>query len=489
MSWSLPIEWPSIVGDFIMFRLGVATFLLGLVAVFVSFSVGQNKDAPPKLIGDGKADDTAALQAMADGGGLVALSKGVYRITKSITIDLAKTGFTSIKGETLARVVMAGPGPAFHFIGTHAGTAAPTTVKPNVWEKERMPSVDGIEIVGDHADADAIEASGTMMLTLTRVLIRECRHGIHLTKRNRNVLIAGCHVYHNHGIGIFLDAVNLHQIDVTGSHVSYNADGGIVVRGGEVRNLQITGCDIEANHGKDHAATANVLVDSTNGTHAEVAITGNTIQHTNAAPDSANICIKGPSNKWPNTDELRDGNVTITGNILSDVQVNVHLDHARGVTVTGNTGWTAYSHNFLIENSSNVVVGPNVLDRNPRYSREEKPHTTNAVVFRNCSDCTVTGLHLTGVRAAAAGLLIEKCDRFHVTNCTILDCEPVGILLKDLTRSRVAGCLIRDDRAMAKSLSIKGVGGSDNVIVDNVFAGPSELPKGVGIVERNVHTR
>jgi len=163
------------------------------------------------------------------------------------------------------------------------------------------------------------------------------------------------------------------------------------LRGGEVRNLQITGCDIEANHGKNRPATANVLVDSTNGSHAEVAITGNTIQHTNAAPDSANIRIKGPSIQWPNTDERRDGNVTVTGNILSDVQVNIHLDHARGVTINGNTGWTAFAHNLLIENSANVVVGPNVFERNPRYSREEKPHTTNAVVFRKCSDCTVTG--------------------------------------------------------------------------------------------------
>jgi hypothetical protein len=98
-------------------------------------------------------------------------------------------------------------------------------------------------------------------------------------------------------------------------------------------------------------------------------------------------------------------------------------------------------------------------------------------------------LHLNGVRAASAGMLIENCDRFHVTNCTILDCEPVGLILKDVKRSRIAGCLIRDDRAMTKSLSIKGDGGSDNIIVDNAFTAPSELPKGIGVVERNVLAR
>lgn len=446
-------------------RRGVIALLV-LVAggVCLAFSLAQTNPVPT-LIGDGKADNTAALQALADRGGLIQLPKGVYRITKPIVIDLTKAGYTAVEGGTVARVVMAGPGPAFHFVGTHAGSAAPRTFQPVVWDRERSPSVDGVEIVGDHAEADGVEATGTMQLTLTRLQIRECRHGVHLTKRNRNVAIADSHVYHNRGVGIFLDGVNLHQTNITGCHVSYNADGGVVVRGGEVRNVQITGCDIEANHGKDRPPTANVFIDSTGGTHAEVAITGCTLQHTHDAPDSANVRIKGPSIKWPNTDELRDGKVTITGNILSDAQVNVHLDHSYGVVMTGNTLWTGYAHNLLVEHSTNIVIGPNGLDRNPRYSREETPATTNAVAFRDCTDCTVTGLHVAGARAAAAGVAFERCDRMHVTNCTILDCEPVGLLLKDVTRSRVAGNFVRDDRPNAKTRAVKVEGGSDNVIV------------------------
>ena len=443
-------------------RRALAITSLVLVAGFFLAGAFAQKSAGP--IGDGTRDDTAALQALVDRGGLVQLARGTYRITSPITVDLEKTGFTAIEGGTVARIVMAGAGPAIRFVGQHEGTAAPKSVKPLVWNRERMPSVDGVEIVGDHAEADGIEASGTMFLTLTRVNVRDCRHGIRLVKRNRNVIISDSHIYQNRGIGIFLDGVNLHQINVTGSHVSYNADGGIVVRGGEVRNLHITGCDIEANHGQDSPPTANVFVDSRGGSHAEVAITGNTIPHTHDAPGSANIRIQGPSNALPITGERRDGHVTITGNILSDVHTNIHLDHARAVVVTGNTMWTAYSLNMLVENSSNVVVGPNALDRNPRYGREESPTTTNAVVFRNCSDCTVTGLHVTGTRAAPAGVTLEKCDRFHFANCTILDCNPVGLLLKDVTRSRIAGCLIRDDRPNAMSVPVKVEGGSDNTV-------------------------
>ena len=119
--------------------------------------------------GDGDADDTAAVQRAVDAGpGVVRFGKGTYRLTKPVVIDLDKVGFTALAGDGVARVVMAGAGPAFQFVGTHAGTADPKTVKPNVWEQQRTPTVDGLEIVGDHAEACGIEAAGTMQLTVTR---------------------------------------------------------------------------------------------------------------------------------------------------------------------------------------------------------------------------------------------------------------------------------------------------------------------------------
>ena len=83
--------------------------------------------------------------------------------------------------------------------------------------------------------ANGIAARGTMQLTINRVVVREARHAIRLHGRNRNVLISDVHLYHNRGIGIFYDTVNLHQSNITGSHISYNAGGGVVVRGGDVR--------------------------------------------------------------------------------------------------------------------------------------------------------------------------------------------------------------------------------------------------------------
>jgi hypothetical protein len=132
-----------------------------------------------------------------------------------------------------------------------------------------------------------------------------------------------------------------------------------------------------------------------------------------------------------------------------------------------------------------VTVGANNFDRNPRYRGEVKPATANAIVFRNCQDCTLTGFTLSGVRAAPAGMTLERCDRFNVANLTILDCDAVGLLLKDVTSSRVSGCLIRDDRPNADSISLRAEGGRANMIVENSFGRPSDILKGVGLVEHN----
>ena len=166
--------------------------------------------------------------------------------------------------------------------------------------------------------------------------------------------------------------------------------------------------------------TANVLIDCRDSRYGtgEVAITGCTIQHNHQSPHSANIRIIGRSKPTEVLDPVREGNVTITGNVLSDVEVNVHLRDCRGVTVIGNTFWMAFTHNLLIEDSSNIIVGPNNFDRNPRYDYGNSLDAKNSLVVRNSEDCTLTGLHITNVWREPAGLLIENCRRINVTNCT-----------------------------------------------------------------------
>lgn len=419
-------------------------------------------------VGDGQADDTQALRKAIDSGrGVVVVPKGRFRITQTLDIELDRTGYISIEGHGVGQIVVACTGPAFRFIGTHTtGSAGPETFQPNVWQNQRMPMVDGVEFIGAHPEADAIEATGTMQLTVTRTRISQCRHGIHLVNRNRNILVSDCHIYHNRGIGVFYDNVSLHQSNIIGCHISYCGGGGIVSRAGDVRNIHVGTCDLESNHDPKGEPTANILIDCTgsaNGT-AEVAITGCTIQHNSNSPKSANIRILGRGDRG-GADQAQWGHTTITGNVLSDVMTNVHLKGARGVTLTGNTFWMGYTHNLLVEDCRQIVVGPNALERNPAYAYGNSTTTLNAVYFHNSSDCTLTGLHITGTRGA--GLMLQDCNRFNITGCSILDCD-IGVMALNLTNSRISGCLIGDDREGSKAPAMTITGGSGNQITDNL---------------------
>ncbi len=429
-------------------------------------------------VGDGKADDTAAIQHLFDTQGSVKLPKGMYLISQTLKIDLAKTGYAALTGDGTARLVMAGTGPALLFVGTHEGSAAPDTFKPEVWESQRTPMVEGIEIVGANDAADGIEATGTMQITLSRVVIRECRHAVHLTNRNRNVLISACHFYHNKGIGVFFDHVNLHQSNIVGSHISYNGGGGVVSVGGNVRNLHIGTCDIEGNHAKDGPPSANVMLDSRGGSIGEVAITGCTLQHTHKSPDSANIRIIGSGTdasllRRGGREHTREGNVTITANVFSDVQVNVDIHHSRGVTITGNTFWEGFQHDLVVEDSGNVVVTGNNFDRNPRYLVNGNDNAEkNGIVFLRCEDSIFNNNVISGVWKQRAAVDIEACNRLQICHNSVLDSDGVGMRLEQVTNSLITGNLIQDDRdkeLRSKEPSLSIVGGKRNLIEQNML--------------------
>lgn len=462
-------------------------------ALFVGLAPSDKSPDQPTVrsfgaIGDGEADDSDAIQKAVDSSiGQIRFPKGTFRITKTITIDLDRVGPTSLTSDGTATIVMAGPGPAFRFVGTHDGTASPRTVKPNVWSRQRTPMVDGIEIVGDHDKACGIEATGTMQITITRTVVREALHGIHLVQRNRNVIVSDCHLYDNRGIGVFLDKLNLHQINIIGSHISYNDGGGVVSRNSEIRNLQIGTCDIEGNMGgPESEPTANVLLDATDSSLGEVSIVGCTIQHSHDAPNSGNIRINCKSTERSVTDELRHGNITISDNVLSDVRVNVDLQNARGVTISGNTMWKGYDRNLIVDGCKNVVVTGNVFDRNPRYHYSDGSDAKLGVLFRDTTDCTITGNHINGVGDIPAAMTLERCQRMNIDACTINEFGKCGILLKDVSESRISDCLIRDKVDGAVSIVVES--GKDNVIVDNFLVQRPSVKPGTAYASGNVAT-
>lgn len=432
------------------------------------------------VTGDGRTDDTAALEhALRDGDGTLELPRGDYRITRPLVVQLKDHGRFSLRGAGgAARIIMEGAGPALALIGTHATTADPKGFRPEEWERERMPTVGDIEILGRHPEADGIHISGVMQPTLTGVLVRQVRTAVFVTGRARNILISHCHLYHNTNIGVHFDKLNLHQAIITGSHISYCRRGGIRVEGSEIRNFQITGNDIEYNNNKsfgvpdaDGEPTAEIYIDTGDQSVREGTISSNTIQAT-YSPGGANIRFIGNS---PAANH-KGGLWTISGNLIGSQDYNIHLTSVRGVAISGNAIYSGHQRNVLIEHCRNIVLGANVFDHNPDYEPEE---LCTGVRVVDTADCVVSGLLIQDSRAGrhtwkGAGGSLEReallefvrCQRLNLSGSQVVDGAPTGILFEDCVDSLVTGCSVidsRNERLMKRAIVWRGSGSGSRI--------------------------
>jgi len=447
-----------------------------IAAAFVAAaSASPTLDQIPNL--KSLPDATSKLQRQIDAndGNLVLGETEVLRITKPLVFELARHKNVAVKATGGVTIVMDGPGPALRFVGSHEGTASPKSFKPETWN-ERMPSVSGIEVLGNHEEADGIELVRTVEAIISRVSVRQCRHGIHLVDRNRNVIISDCHLYENEGVGVFLDDVNLHQINVSNSHVSYNRKGGIVVRDGNVRNLQITGCDIEGNMPDDETPvrTANILIDVANSTDtksksiAEIAITGCTIQHAanysgsetkTVAPGGANIRLAGKEIYPINS-------VTITSNVLSDTTTSIDINHAHDVAINANNFFAPKPANLHIRHSQRVVVSGNTF--NPRQF--VRPGT---ITFEDCSDCIIANSTLHKFTTGDGALVLNRCSGFTISALNLSDCGS-GIVLTNTSDTTIASCRVSRTTAGATDISVDD-SNKRIQLAANSFGGQTEI--------------
>lgn len=412
-------------------------------------------------VGDGVADDTTAIQHAVDQGiNHILFEPGKYRITKSITIDMDKSGYTSISGGAgTAKVFMDGPGPAFDFRGNHDGSAEPEGFKEGIWAQERMPLIEGLEIEGRHPEADGIHCVRTAMSTFTGLLLRHLRHGIHFTERARNILISHCHIYDNSGVGIFMDHANIHQSIIASSHISYNKLSGIKILNGEIRNVQITGSDIEYNYDRHVAEgappSAEIWIETTgeNASIREGTIASNTIQ-ARYAPGGANIRFLGNPEENHKT-----GLFAISGNMIGSQETNIDLNSARGITINGNIIYSGHQRNLRATNSRNVVMTGNTFDHNYGYLPRE---LATGITFEGCTDCMFTGSNIHDAYAGEhtvktpavmerKGLVeLHRCKRMTLSACQILDPGLPGIHLDSCDLVNIQGCSILDSHEKSK---------------------------------------
>jgi hypothetical protein len=447
--------------------------------------------------GDGKADDTASLQhALSAGDGVLELPKGTYRITKPLVIDLTRQGYGAVRGQQgTSRILMTGPGPAIRIVGDHKGTASPATYQPHTWEKERMPIITGVEILGQHRQAVGIELRKTTKAVISQVLVRKCKVGIHLVERNRDLIVSDSHLLDNSEYGIYFDRCNLHQIIVHGNHISWNKKAGIKSLDGDIHNLQITGNDIEYNHhpGVDKSPNgeptgAEIWFEATKGTISEVTIASNTIQAT-VQPGGANVRIFGAVNQG-----TREGArlIAITGNVIGSQTRGIDIRHAQRVTVTGNTIYNSIDLSLAFSHCTGVAVGSNTF----AWRARDTDPPQDGIRFEDCDHGSLIGLVAQRLSAGTpnrgAGISLVRCKDFSVSECQILDPLVRGIELEDCHRCRVSGNSVYDRRDQPKMReAIRVIGKSrDNLIqnnlVGNAVNGPLDIPQGTAVTQGNV---
>jgi hypothetical protein len=388
--------------------------------------------------GNGTADDTVALQhAVEMGDGVLELGKGTYRITKPIVLDSTKHGFLSVRGhQGTSTIRMDGAGPSLRIIGDHQGTATPTSFKSHTWEKERLPIISDVEILGNHPKADGIELFRTMQTTIQAVLIRKCRFGVHLLERNRNLLLSAAHIYDCHDSGVFFDDCNLHQVIITGCHISYCKRAGIRQWNGDVHNIQITGNDIEYNSGAE-GTSGEIVLEAPEAVISEYTISGNTLQATGAAT-GANVLIIGQSDPTSSFVRL----INITGNVLGSRQEGVSIQHASKVNITGNTIYGGEIGNVNLSHCRNSVIGSNVIGTRPAtYSSG----ALDGVVLNHCKTCNVSGNVLTECGTPGAVTVVDSTD-IGVSNNQIESPQNSGVSVVGSTRCRISDNSIVENR-------------------------------------------
>lgn len=439
--------------------------------------------------GDGVADDTAAIEKAIRGAtdGVVEFSRGTYRITRTLEIKLAEDGPLGIIGRGgSASVVMAAAGPALRIIGSHAtGTADPKSVRPVTWAKERMVTLDGLEIVGAHPEADGVEFRNTMQPTVRGVLIRDVRYGLHFIARSRNVIIDGAHIYNCRAIGVFLDAVNIHQMIISASHISYCKQGGIKILGSEIRNIQIAGNEIEYNFAVDGGPTADIWIDlAGKGSVREGTIACNTIQALQSK-GGANIRFTGVAGT-----PRKVGVFSIAGNHIANQETSIHLDGASGVTITGNTFMRGYERHIVLERSRNVIISDNIFDHNEDYFTP-RDKTVGGITIDGSSavilsDNIIDGLEA-GTEREGGAVAITRSRQVTVRGNQILNPGRRGVYIADSTAVHVSDNLVHEDPESKRMLAGIELSGAcpETVVSRNAVAAGSEgqiVNRGTGAV-------
>jgi hypothetical protein len=239
-----------------------------------------------------------------------------------------------------------------------------------------------------------------------------------------------------------LDNCDLHQINITGNHISYNKRAGIRQFNGDVHNVQIAGNDIEYNFGIDES-TGEIVLESPDSLISEYAITGNTIQ---ARPENpgANIVILGSENNAPYAARV----VAISGNIIGDRDKNIVLTRACRTTIGSNTIYGGKTLSIQALRCAGVVLNGNNIGTRP--SMHPADAYADGIVLEECDDCLITdnviSEHSFGTAEQGGAVTL-----LHARRCRVADCQILRPRIRGVHVVGGMGCVVSDNSITAPS--------------------------------------
>lgn len=317
-------------------------FLPGAIARTVNDKLQESVSVTDfGAVGNGIADDTAAIQAAINSGaGTVFFPKGVYLVRNSTSGNGGPYNAPVLY--TVSNQTLCGEGDASEIkLGPHT-TLGNYTI--------RTTDTDNVKIMNLKINGNKTEQTAPG---------DEFSHCIAVWN-SRNITIENCTLVNSIGDGILVAAGPFagspptgafsENIQIIGNKFDLNTRQGIsVVRG---RNVRIIGNDISNTTGVGPGAGIDIEADFLNDIVDNITIVGNTITNNNwgvltIAPNgpAKNITITGNtfSNNRSAEIRMKGENITISNNILeipsgrSTPYASIDMDTCRQISIVGNT--------------------------------------------------------------------------------------------------------------------------------------------------------